>query len=75
LALTGQNAGSGLDPYPPIAIYAAQALQPGGWLGVEFGAGQAADVAAILEKAGLTDIETFADLSGLARAAFGRRKP
>lgn len=75
LALTGQNAGSGLDPYPPIAIYAAQALRPAGWLGVEFGAGQAADVAAIFEKAGLTDIETFADLSGLARAAFGRRKP
>lgn len=48
-------------------------LKPGGWLGFEVGAGQAADVAGLMTGAGLADVTRFDDLAGIARAVFGRR--
>jgi len=48
-------------------------LKPAGWLGVEVGAGQAADVSGLMSAAGLEDVAVFDDLAGIPRAVFGRR--
>jgi release factor glutamine methyltransferase len=71
LALVGGV--DGLDPYRAILAELPGMLKPGGWLGVEFGATQAASVSALMTGAGLEAVEVMADLAGLDRAAFGRR--
>lgn len=48
-------------------------LKPGGWLVLEIGHDQASQVAEILRKSGLADIEVKTDLSGVARFPFARR--
>jgi release factor glutamine methyltransferase len=50
-----------------------QRLRPGGWLVMEFGRGQDADVRADAAAAGLTDIAIRADLAGIPRALVARR--
>lgn len=71
LALHG--GADGLEPYRAILAALPLTLKPGCWLGVEFGAGQAAMVNALMVDAGLEDIGVLHDLAGHARAAFGRR--
>jgi|JI8StandDraft_1071087.scaffolds.fasta_scaffold39707_4 release factor glutamine methyltransferase len=48
-------------------------LKPGGWIGVEVGAGQSGDVSRLMSEAGLIGVEVFDDLAGMPRALFGRR--
>lgn len=65
--------GDGLAPYRAILARLDGLLRPGGWIGVEFGRGQADDVAAMMRSRGLEQVEVLSDLSGIQRAAFGRR--
>lgn len=67
--------GDGLSAYRTILERLADWLRPGGWIGFEFGQGQADVVSALMASAGLVDIEVFEDLAGIERAAFGRRPP
>lgn len=71
LALTpGQD---GLAAYRAIIAVHANRVRPGGWIGVECGAGQAEDVLGLMTDAGLTELSAYLDLAGINRAAFGRR--
>ena len=54
----------GLDPYRVIANHAADHLEPGGWVGVEFGWNQQRDVRAIFEQAGFVMLEARRDYGG-----------
>lgn len=63
----------GLDFYRRLIVQAVWTLLPGGWLAVEVGQGQAADVSALMECAGLSEIEIQNDLAGIARVVYGRR--
>jgi len=65
--------GDGLGPYRAILGQIARILKRGGWIGVEFGMGQDAAVAALMTAAGLENVVVLDDLAGIARAAFGRR--
>ena len=58
----------GFEAYRAIAAQAGSLLTPQGRFVLEVGAGQADDVAAILEAAGLTCLEVRSDLSGRPRA-------
>lgn len=69
LALDG--GADGLDAYRAIVSQAADHLQPGGWLWFEVGAGQAADVAALLAQAGFGGIITASDPGGIERVVGG----
>lgn len=71
LALT--PGGDGLDPYRAILGRVSELLAPGGWIGFEFGMGQAAAVAGLMSAAGLELVAVRPDLAGIERAAFGRR--
>ncbi len=73
LALAG--GADGLAAYRAIAPQAAAALEPGGRLVLECGAGQAGAVADILAAAGFMDLETGRDLGGIDRCltAINRR--
>lgn len=71
LALTPE--GDGLDPYRAILGRVSELLAPGGWIGFEFGMGQAAAVAGLMSAAGLELVAVRPDLAGIERAAFGRR--
>jgi release factor glutamine methyltransferase len=62
----------GLDFYRRIAAGARAFLAPGGWLGVEVGAGQADDVSALFGAAGFHDFFVRTDLAGHARHVFCR---
>lgn len=73
LALT--PGGDGLDPYRTILARVPDLLAPGGWIGFEFGLGQAPAVSDLMEGAGLEAVEVMRDLAGIERAAFGRRSP
>lgn len=73
LALT--PGGDGLDPYRTILARVPDLLAPGGWIGFEFGLGQAPAVSDLMEGAGLEVVEAMRDLAGIERAAFGRRSP
>ena len=64
LALDG--GADGLDFYRAIAKNAAEHLEDGGILIMEFGIGQASDISALLEE-NFTEIEIKKDLSGLER--------
>lgn len=57
----------GLDPLRRLGPMAATVLRPGGTLLVELGAGQAGEAGRILRGAGFGDLETRADLAGVAR--------
>jgi release factor glutamine methyltransferase len=73
LALT--PGGDGLSPYRAILARCETLLRPEGWIGFEFGLGQAGDVTRLMNDAGLGEIAVFRDLAGIDRAAFGRRLP
>ena len=64
----------GLDALREIARAAPSHLNPGGWLLVEHGLGQDEAVRALLREAGLEDIRTWPDLSGIARVSGGGLK-
>jgi len=62
----------GLTAYRQLAAQAGKILVPGGWLLVEVGIDQAADVGALFEAAGLTDIKYRDDYSGIPRVVMGK---
>ena len=62
----------GLDALRRIAAEASAHLAPGGWLLLEHGYQQAAQVRALLGAAGLIGVETFTDLEGRDRVTVGR---
>jgi release factor glutamine methyltransferase len=63
----------GLAALREIVSEAPAHLEPGGWLLLEHGYDQAAQVQALLGAAGLEVIQTRADLAGHPRATGGRR--
>jgi len=64
----------GLEAIREIAAGAAAHLNPGGWLLVEHGLGQDSAVRALLQEAGLDEINTWPDLAGIARVSGGGLK-
>ncbi len=74
LALAG--GADGLDFYRRLAQEAPPLLRDGGFLAVEVGIGEAADVASLFQAAGLSGIEVRKDLGGIDRVvmAWKRRK-
>ncbi|URI09450.1 peptide chain release factor N(5)-glutamine methyltransferase [Aquincola tertiaricarbonis] len=70
MALTPE--GDGLDAIRTIVAGAPTRLQPGGWLLLEHGYDQAAQVATLLAAAGFHDIAHRHDLAGHARCTGGR---
>jgi release factor glutamine methyltransferase len=72
LALDGGD--DGLQAYRQLAVQTGRVLVPGGWLLVEVGIGQAADVSALFKAAGLTEIGQRDDYAGIARVVMGRAK-
>lgn len=69
LALDG--GADGLAAYRQLVTNAPQHLDSGGWLLFEVGAGQADDVATLLEKAGFDAIVTIPDGAGIQRVVGG----
>jgi len=63
----------GLDVIRRFVPEAAKRLLPGGWLALEIGIDQAPQTEALLRAAGLTDLLTLKDLSGIARFPTARR--
>jgi len=63
----------GLDDIRQIITQAPAHLQPGGWLLLEHGYDQAPAVRALLREAGLTDVQSRQDLSGIERCSGARR--
>ena len=72
LALDGGP--DGLAAYRALARQAGDVLVPGGWLLVEVGLGQAANVQELFTAAGLTEIFTARDLAGIERVVGGKCK-
>ncbi len=70
MALT--DGGDGLAAYRAIAAGVGAHLRPGGRLCLEIGPTQGADVAALLQAAGLSDIAVLPDLDGRDRVVFAR---
>lgn len=62
---------TGLEALARIAGGAARHLRPGGWLLVEHGSVQAAEVAAMLERGGLRNVSSHADHAGRPRVTRG----
>jgi release factor glutamine methyltransferase len=62
----------GLDAYRGIAAQLPRLLAPRGCAVLELGAGQAEDVSAVLEAAGLETVEIRSDLAGIPRALVAR---
>ncbi len=69
-ALTAGN--DGLDDIRTIIDQAKTRLQPGGWLLLEHGYDQAADVRALLEAAGFANVQSRQDLAGIERCSGGQ---
>ncbi len=67
LALDGGE--DGLDAYREIFVGARRVLAPGGAIAVEFGLGQAADVARLARDRGLQKVDSEQDLGRRDRAA------
>jgi len=63
----------GLNFYRAIGRQYKNVLRPGGWLLVEIGAYQAAEVEHIFEDCGYTEIERVQDLAGRDRVVCARR--
>jgi release factor glutamine methyltransferase len=70
LALDGGD--DGLSAYRQLAAQAGKVLVPGGWLLVEVGIDQAADVETLFGAAGLTEIKYREDYSGIPRVVMGK---
>ncbi len=68
------DGGDGLGALRRIVAGAPAHLQPGGWLLLEHGFDQGAAVRALLDAAGLIDVQTRRDLAGHERAS-GARAP
>lgn len=64
----------GLDFYRAVIAEYTKALKPGGMFAFEVGAGEAAAVEALLEDAGLKEINTEKDIGGICRAVYGIKK-
>lgn len=64
----------GLDFYRAVITEYNKALKAGGMLAFEVGGGEAAAVEALLEDAGLKEINTEKDLGGICRAVYGIKK-
>ena len=69
-ALTAGN--DGLDDIRTIIDQAKSRLQTGGWLLLEHGYDQAADVRALLEAAGFANVQSRQDLAGIERCSGGQ---
>lgn len=67
--------GTGLAAYRHICGQAARYLRPSGWLVVEIGAGQGADVAQLFACAGFRNIAIRKDLDGRDRVVEGQCGP
>jgi release factor glutamine methyltransferase len=63
----------GLDAYRPLIPAALASLNPGGWLLVEVGIGQAAEVAALFRQGGFEETFTARDPGAIERVVGGRR--
>ena len=63
----------GLDDIKAIVAAAPRALEAGGWLLLEHGLGQDEEVRGLLGRAGLEEVRTWPDLSGIPRVSGGRR--
>ncbi len=63
----------GLDALSHLAIHAADHLDPGGWMLLEHGWQQGAEVQALLASHGFEAIRTAADIEGRPRCTGGRR--
>ena len=72
MALTPE--GSGLRALEAIVSGASAHLEPGGWLLLEHGHDQAADVQALLSQHGFSSPQTRQDLAGLPRCTGARRQ-
>jgi len=64
---------TGLEVIARIAAEARVALEPGGAVVLEVGAGQAGAAGRLLEEAGITDIGCERDHAGIERIVWGRR--
>ena len=64
----------GLDAIREIAREAPRHLAAGGWLLVEHGAGQEQAVQALLQQAGLEEVDSCPDLARIPRVAAGKVK-
>ncbi|HEU4845014.1 MAG TPA: peptide chain release factor N(5)-glutamine methyltransferase [Burkholderiaceae bacterium] len=62
----------GLSALRTIVAGAARHLAPQGWLLMEHGYDQSAAVQALLRAQGYTDVQSWADLAGIARVTGGR---
>jgi len=65
--------GDGLAVYRRLIPEAYRALAPGGFIVLEIGCGQQANVQALLEKEGFAGIDFSTDLQGVPRVATARR--
>ena len=63
----------GLEFYRTIAEHWCEKLAPDGFVAVEVGMGQAADVAALFAAQGLENTGIFTDLGGVARVVLARK--
>lgn len=72
LALDGGD--DGLTAYRQLTAQAGKILVPGGWLLVEVGIDQAADVSALFKAAGLTEVTHRDDYSRIPRVVMGKAK-
>jgi len=72
LALNG--GADGLDAYRAIVPKLPPLLAAGGWLLLEIGAGQAADVLAVTTRAGFVDCAVHRDIAGLERVVAARSR-
>ncbi len=73
MALTdGVPGGNGLACIRAIAEGAIAHLLPGGWLLLEHGYNQAADVRKLLQQQGLSDVASWPDLAMVERVSAGR---
>ena len=72
LALDGRE--DGLYFYRRITEQAGKYLKPGGWLMYEIGCEQGADVSAILQGEGFTEVTVKKDLAGLDRVVIGKKQ-
>ena len=65
--------GSVAAVYTRLGREALRVLRPGGWLVSEVGAGQAADVCALLDQIGFQTTRSVQDLAGHERVVLGRK--
>lgn len=72
LALDGRE--DGLYFYRRITEQAGKYLKPGGWLMYEIGCEQGADVSAIMQGEGFTEVTVKKDLTGLDRVVIGKKQ-